>query len=119
MSTYDSNDYSMERAVGSAADTMSSAIRETTDNPAGRSASAMSEAFERSGAQEPANSTKRSLLLAAAGLSIAASLALNFMGRKHESLFVGQWAPTLLIIALWYQEVKDTRGGWMAGGSTS
>src|SRR5947209_6045376 len=46
------------------------------------------------------------LFLWAAGGSIAASLILQFAGRKHESLFVGQWAPTLLILGLYNKLVK-------------
>ncbi len=118
MSTYDSTDSSMERAAGSAAESITGSIRDATDTSAGRAAAAISEATERNDAQEPTNSTKRSLLLGAAGLSIGISLALNFMGRKHESLLVGQWVPTLLIIALWYQEVKDARGSGSYSSST-
>jgi hypothetical protein len=42
----------------------------------------------------------------AAGLSIAASLLLQVTGRKVESNFVGQWAPTLLILGLYNKIVK-------------
>ncbi len=38
--------------------------------------------------------------------SIAGSLLLQFSGRKDESLFVGQWAPTLLILGLYNKLVK-------------
>lgn len=116
MSTYDRNDTSMERAR-SMADTISGSIRNATDNSVGRAAQGISESNERNDSQEPMNSTMRTVLLSAAGLSILGSLAMNFMGRKHEALFVGQWAPTLLIIALWYQEVKDARGGASNRGS--
>jgi hypothetical protein len=33
--------------------------------------------------------------------SIAASLALQTMGKKEESLFVGQWAPTFLLLGIY------------------
>ena len=46
------------------------------------------------------------LFLWAAGASIIGSLALQFSGRRHESLFVGQWAPTLLILSLYNKIVK-------------
>jgi hypothetical protein len=46
------------------------------------------------------------LFLWAAGGSIVASLALQFSGRKEESLFVGQWAPTFLILGLYNKLVK-------------
>ena len=41
-----------------------------------------------------------------AGGSIAASLALKLSGRDHEALFVGQWAPTFLILGLYNKIVK-------------
>jgi hypothetical protein len=43
----------------------------------------------------------------AAGASIAASAALQAMGNKHASVFVGQWAPTLLILGLYNKLVKQ------------
>ena len=46
------------------------------------------------------------LFLWAAGASIVGSLALQFSGKKDESLFVGQWAPTLLILGLYNKLVK-------------
>jgi hypothetical protein len=46
------------------------------------------------------------LFLWAAGASIVGSLALQFSGRKHESLFVGQCAPTFLILGLYNKIVK-------------
>lgn len=41
-----------------------------------------------------------------AGGSIAASLALKAMGNDRTSLFVGQWAPTFLILGLYNKLVK-------------
>lgn len=38
--------------------------------------------------------------------SIAISLTLQVMGRKKESLFVGQWPPTFLILGLYNKLVK-------------
>src|SRR5436305_2004393 len=46
------------------------------------------------------------LFLWAAGGSIVGSLLLQCMGKQHESLFVGQWAPTLLILGLYNKLVK-------------
>ena len=46
------------------------------------------------------------MFLWAAGASILGSLALQFSGRQRESLFVGQWAPTLLILGLYNKVVK-------------
>lgn len=42
----------------------------------------------------------------AAGAAIAVSLALQVMGRRGDSAFVGQWAPTLLILGLYNKIVK-------------
>ncbi len=46
------------------------------------------------------------LFLWAAGGSILGSLCLQMMGRQHASLFVGQWAPTFLILGLYNKLVK-------------
>jgi len=39
--------------------------------------------------------------------SIAASAALQLMGNKQASVFVGQWAPTLLILGIYNKLVKQ------------
>lgn len=39
--------------------------------------------------------------------SIATSAALQFSGNKHASTFVGQWAPTFLILGLYNKIVKE------------
>jgi hypothetical protein len=46
------------------------------------------------------------LFLWAACGSIVGSLGLQCLGRQHASLFVGQWAPTLLILGLYNKLVK-------------
>lgn len=46
------------------------------------------------------------MFLWAAGASIATSLVLKISKRDHEALFVGQWAPTLLILGLYNKMVK-------------
>jgi hypothetical protein len=43
----------------------------------------------------------------AAGASIATSLILKMLDRHHEALFVGQWAPTILILGLYNKMVKQ------------
>jgi hypothetical protein len=43
----------------------------------------------------------------AAVASMAGSAALQFMGNKQVSVFVGQWAPTLLILGLYNKLVKQ------------
>jgi hypothetical protein len=46
------------------------------------------------------------LFLWAAVGSMVASAALQATGRKHSSLFIGQWAPSLLILGLYNKLVK-------------
>ena len=41
------------------------------------------------------------------GASIAASLTLKFMGRDRDALFVGQWAPTFLILGVYNKVIKQ------------
>jgi hypothetical protein len=81
----------------------------TRPSNAGEVARNMSEPLERGLANEPANSTIRTMCLAGAGIAVAASLMMQLRGNKHEALFFGQWAPTLIAFALWYQIVKSTR----------
>jgi hypothetical protein len=45
---------------------------------------------------------------AAAG-SVLASLALKASKRNHEALFVGQWAPTFLVLGLFNKLVRSYR----------
>ena len=58
-------------------------------------------------------------LWAAAG-SIGLSLALRMSGNRHDALFVGQWAPTFLLLGLYNKLVKvagsDTQHRGMAPG---
>jgi hypothetical protein len=46
------------------------------------------------------------VFLWAAGGSILGSLALMASGNRHGSLFVGQWAPTFLLLGLYNKIVK-------------
>src|SRR5919206_4872918 len=57
------------------------------------------------------------LFLWAAGASILGSLTLQCMGRQHASLFVGQWAPTFLILGLYNKIVKVAGSDRMGHGS--
>jgi hypothetical protein len=47
------------------------------------------------------------LFLWGAGASIAGSLGLRLLDREKDSQFVGQWAPTLLILGLYNKLVKE------------
>lgn len=65
------------------------------------------EPLERGLSNEPLNSLIRTACLIGAGASVLGSLVMQMQGRKGEALFVGQWAPTLISFALWYQIVKS------------
>ena len=43
----------------------------------------------------------------AAVTSMLASATLQLMGNKHAAVFVGQWAPTLLILGMYNKLVKQ------------
>lgn len=47
------------------------------------------------------------LFLWGAGCSVLAALALRQFGRKDDAQFVGQWAPTLLVLGLYNKIVKE------------
>ncbi len=47
------------------------------------------------------------LFLWAATASIAASLTMQMMGNRQSAVFVGQWAPTFLILGLYNKLVKQ------------
>ena len=47
------------------------------------------------------------LFLWLAGGSIAGSLTLHMLGKKEDALFVGQWAPTFLLLGLYNKMVKQ------------
>jgi len=50
---------------------------------------------------------EQTAFLWAAGASIAASLTLKLIGRDKDGVFVGQWAPTFLILGLYNKLVKQ------------
>ena len=56
--------------------------------------------------QQTAKLPSDAFLWAAVGC-ISTSMTLQLMGRQHASLFVGQWAPTLLILGLYNKLVKQ------------
>jgi hypothetical protein len=55
--------------------------------------------------QQTAKLPSDTFLWAAIG-SIAASLAFNLTGKRHAALFVGQWAPTFLLLGTYNKLVK-------------
>lgn len=58
-------------------------------------------AIERQTAKLPSD-----LFLWAAGASIAGSLVLKLSRKNDEALFVGQWAPTFLLLGIYNKMVK-------------
>ena len=44
-----------------------------------------------------------------AGGSILGSLTLKMLGKNHDALFVGQWAPTFLLLGV-YNKIVKTHG---------
>ena len=56
--------------------------------------------------QQTAKLPSDTFLWAAAG-AIATSVTLQIAGKQHASQFVGQWAPTLLILGLYNKLVKQ------------
>jgi hypothetical protein len=56
--------------------------------------------------QQTAKLPSDTFLWAAAG-AIGTSLTLQIIGKQHASQFVGQWAPTLLILGLYNKLVKQ------------
>lgn len=51
-------------------------------------------------AQKPAAMFPTDAFMWAAGASVAGSLAFKMAGRHHDALFVGQWAPTFLLLGI-------------------
>jgi hypothetical protein len=71
-------------------------------NPTQHTEGPVARAIEEQTAKLPSDA-----FLWAAGASIAASLMLKVLNRHHEALFVGQWAPTILILGLYNKLVKQ------------
>lgn len=72
-----------------------------TITPAEHSEGVVARAIEQQTAKLPSDT-----FLWLAGGSIATSLTLKIMGRDKDALFVGQWAPTFLILGLYNKLVK-------------
>lgn len=71
-------------------------------DPARHSEGRVARAIEDQTAKLPSDT-----FLWAAGGSILGSLALMMAGRKDTAQFVGQWAPTFLILGLYNKIVKE------------
>ena len=55
----------------------------------------------------------------AAVTAIGASATLQMMGKQSASVFVGQWAPTLLILGLYNKLVKQHGSDFTATGAVA
>jgi hypothetical protein len=64
--------------------------------------------------EELTSSMPSSTWLIAAGASIVGSLVLKIMGRSQTAIFVGEWAPTFLILGL-YNKLVKVAGSQRAG----
>ena len=74
----------------------------TTAGNSPHSEGAVAKTIEQQTAKLPSD-----LFLWGAVASIATSLALQAGGKRHASMFVGQWAPTVLILGLYNKLVKQ------------
>jgi len=74
----------------------------TGSDPIEHSEGRVARAIEEQTAKLPSDT-----FLWAAGGAILGSLALMMMNKKELSQFVGQWAPTLLILGLYNKIVKE------------
>jgi hypothetical protein len=86
----------MMRAVESMKDTVQNTLGQATHGE-GR----IARTIEEQTAKLPSD-----LFLWAAVGSIGISLASRLLGKQHTSLFIGQWAPTFLILGLYNKLVK-------------
>ncbi len=89
------NDYDIEQSQRNAGNTVKSAAQSASSH------------IESKLKPSDTNATLRSGLLAGAAASLFASLALKAAGSREDALFVGQWVPTFLIIALWIAVVRE------------
>ena len=71
-----------------------------------REAQQHSEGYVARSIEEQTAKLPSDVFLWAAGASIIGSLMLKMNGRGHDALFVGQWAPTFLILGLYNKIVK-------------
>ena len=71
-------------------------------NPTEHSEGHIARAIEEQTAKLPSDT-----FLWAAAASILTSLILKVLDKQHEALFVGQWAPTFLILGLYNKLVKQ------------
>lgn len=81
-------------------ETLSNAISSALNNGDKREGK-VAKAIEEQTAKLPSDT-----FLWAAGASMAISLTLKIIGRKHTALFVGQWAAPFLLLGIYNKIVK-------------
>jgi hypothetical protein len=74
----------------------------TTERTAERAAEQGGEMMDKikGTAQRPAAAFPTDAFMWAAGASVVGSLSLKLSGRHQDALFVGQWAPTFLLLGV-------------------
>jgi hypothetical protein len=95
-------------SVGGRLDKMQSRVE-----PTSRHEGAVTKVIEKVAASLPSTTW-----LVLAGASLVGSIGLGVARRNHLSIFVGQWAPTFLILGLYNKLVKaagSDRKPWRAG----
>lgn len=99
--------------VGTTQETVSDAIEQAKDSArqasgtqSGRAARDVADQMEDAVAPPATNALWRTLFLGLAGAATLGSLGMFAAQRKHESLFMGQWVPVFVLIALWGQVVR-------------
>jgi hypothetical protein len=98
---------STEESVSEAIERAKDAASEAAESRTGRATRHVADRVERAVASRPENALWRTLWLMLAGAATLGSLGMYAARRKHESLYVSQWVPVLMMLALWGQIVRD------------
>jgi LPXTG-motif cell wall-anchored protein len=98
---------STEENVSQAIERAKDAAKQAVGSRSGRAARHLTDRVERAVASRPENALWRTLWLTLAGAATLGSLGMFAVRRKHESLYIGQWVPVLMMLALWGQIVRD------------
>src|SRR5579872_3588320 len=95
-----------EEKVSDAIEQARDSARQASKTQSGRAARDVAEQMEDAVAPPATNALWRTLFLGLAGVATLGSLGMFAAQRKHESLFMGQWVPVFVLIALWGQVVR-------------
>lgn len=97
---------STEETVAEAIERARDAAKEMADSRTGRAARHAADRVERAVSSGAENAMWRTLWLTLAGAATLGSLSMFVARRKHESLYMGQWVPVLMMLAMWGQIVR-------------